>query len=519
MNTPPADPEPAPTADPEFGEAPGSRIGAGTASDTPARVRNPDSRSTVAAVDLGATSGRVIVGRIDDGMLRTRHVTRFPNEPVRIPDGLHWDILDLHRRVVDGLAAAEREFPGEIASVGIDSWAVDYGLLRGDRLLGVPFHYRDERTAAGVKAVHARIDPAELYQRNALQHLPFNTLFQLATEGTLLDIADRMLLIPDLLGQWLTGAAVAERTNASTTGLLDPRTREWDRDLVSRLGIPERILPPLVDAGTSLGRLAGTAAQAVGRELEVIAVASHDTASAVVAIPSTASGSAYISCGTWGLVGLELEHPILTDEARLSGFTNEGGVDGRTRFLHNVMGLWLLSETVRQWEPAATAEQRSAVLQELLGAAARVDPATVAVFDVDDDRFLPPGDMPGRIAAWCAEHGETAPQGRAETVRSIVESLAQAFAGAVRRAAELADRDVAVVHIVGGGSRNALLCQSTADRLGLPVVAGPAEATAIGNMLVQARTLSLVPGDLEALRAVVIRSERLVRYEPVGIRR
>ncbi|WP_029144823.1 rhamnulokinase [Microbacterium luticocti] len=470
--------------------------------------------SAVAAVDLGATSGRVIVGRFADGVLHTRHIARFPNEPVRTPDGLHWNVLELYRAVIEGLAAAQRQAPGEIAGVGIDSWAVDYGLLRRDRLLGTPYHYRDERTAHGVASVHARIGAAELYARNGVQHLPFNTVFQLAADRDLLEIADRMLLIPDLLGYWLTGTAVAERTNASTTGLLDARTREWDHELAAIVGVPDRILPPLVDPGTRLGPVTGPAAEVVGRPLELIAVGSHDTASAVVGVPSTRPDTAYISCGTWGLVGLELERPIITEQARLAGFTNEGGVDGRIRFLHNVMGLWLLSESLRHWEPAATAEQRSALLPELLDAAAAVDPATVAIFDVDDERFLPPGDIPGRIRAWCAEHGETAPAGRAETVRSIVESLAQAFADTVQRACEVADHEVAVIHLVGGGSQNRMLCQSTADRSGRPVVAGPVEATAIGNLLVQARTLGILSGGLDALRAVVARSERLVRYEP-----
>ncbi|MEN2740144.1 rhamnulokinase family protein [Microbacterium sp. X-17] len=471
---------------------------------------------TVAAVDLGATSGRVILGRVDGGELRLRHVARFPNDPVRIGDGLHWNLLELYRQVLLGLAAAERDAPGEIASVGIDSWAVDYGLLRGERLLGVPYHYRDGRTAAGVAAVHARVDPVALYGRNGLQHLPFTTLFQLATEGELLGLADRMLLIPDLLVHWLTGAVVAERSNASTTGLLDARTGEWDHELAATLGIPSRILPRLVDAGTPLGLLGADAAAVVGRALPVVAVGSHDTASAVVAIPSMGRDFAYVSCGTWGLVGLELDAPVLSDAARAANFTNEGGVDGRVRFLHNVMGLWLLSESLRHWYPADTDAQRSGTLQELLFDAARVD-ERVAIFDVNDPVFSPPGDVPGRIAAWCAEHGEPVPASRPAFVRSIVESLAAAFADAVADAASLADRDVRVIHIVGGGSQNALLCQALADRSGLVVLAGPVEATAIGNLLVQARALGQISGDLGVLRAIVAAATDITRYDPRGV--
>ena len=469
---------------------------------------------TLAAVDLGATSGRVILGRFGgrEG-LRLHHVARFPNDPVRTPDGLHWNLLELYRQVLAGLAAAERDAPGEIEGVGIDSWAVDYGLLAGGRLLGVPYHYRDERRAAGVERVHARVDAAALYQRNGLQHLPFNTLFQLATEGPLLGLADRMLLVPDLLAHWLTGAEVAERTNASTTGLLDARTGEWDVELAALLGLPAGILPGLVDPGTALGPLTGEAAALVGRPLEVGAVGSHDTASAVVAVPATDRDVAYVSCGTWGLVGLELDAPVLADEARRAGFTNEGGVDGRTRFLHNVMGLWLLSESIRTWERDATAAQRSSTLAQLLAEAAHVT-TPVAVLDVDDPRFLAPGDMPARIAAWCAEHDQPVPATRGELVRSIVESLAQAFADAVATAAGLAGRRVSTIHVVGGGAQNTLLCQATADRSGLPVVAGPVEATAIGNLLVQARARGLVDGGLEDLRGIVAAAFTPVRYEP-----
>ena len=469
--------------------------------------------SAVAAVDLGATSGRVIVGRLEGGVLQTRHVARFSNDPVHTRDGMHWNLLELYRQVTLGLAAAEREAPGEIASVGIDSWAVDYGLFRGGRLLGTPYHYRDGRNEAGVTAVHELVSAAELYARNGLQHLTFNTLFQLATEGDVLQFADRMLLVPDLLNYWLTGHEFAERTNASTTGLLDPRTGEWDVELADRIGIPVGLLPPLIDAGTSVGTLSPDVSRAVGRALEVVAVGSHDTASAIVAIPNTGRDFAYISCGTWGLVGLELDAPILSDAARRENFTNEGGVDGRTRFLHNVMGLWLLSESLRHWEPAATDAQRSSLLGELLAEAAKV-PSDVPVFDVNDPAFLPSGDIPERIRSWYRSHGERVPESRAEIVRCIIESLAEAFAAAVRTASRLADHDVSVIHLVGGGSQNTLLCQATANRSGLRVVAGPTEATAMGNMLIQARALGQVAPDLQAVREVVARSSHVIEYLP-----
>lgn len=476
-------------------------------------------QGAVAAVDLGATSGRVIVGRVESGrdgsVLRTEQTARFENAPVRTRDGLHWNLLELYRQAIAGLTLAERSAPGEIASVGIDSWAVDYGLLRGGRLLGVPYHYRDSRCEAGVAAVHARVPAAELYARNGLQHLPFNTVFQLATEGDLLSVADRMLLVPDLLNFWLTGAEFAERSNASTTGLLNPATREWDLELAERLGVPSRILPPLVDAGTSLGQLSPEVAALVGRPLDVVAVASHDTASAVAAVPTTRTDFAYISCGTWGLVGLELDAPVLSEAARAANFTNEGGVAGTTRFLHNVTGLWLLSESVRHWESSAGEPQGTTQLGALLDAAARVS-GPIPLFDVNDPVFAPPGDIPGRIHAWFAARGERAPEGPAETVRSILESLAAAFAATVRTGAELADHDVSAIHIIGGGSQNALLCQALADRSGLPVLAGPVEATAMGNMLLQAQTLGQLGPELADLRALVARSTQITTYEPRG---
>lgn len=475
--------------------------------------------TAVTAVDLGATSGRVIVGRIeqsDDGpVLRTQHIARFANDPVRTSDGLHWNFLELYSQALQGLAAAERSAPGEIASIGIDSWAVDYGLLRHGRLLGVPYHYRDARCDTGVTAVQARVSAEQLYASNGLQHLTFNTIFQLAAEDGLLDVADRMLLVPDLLNYWLTGIEAAERSNASTTGLLDPRTRAWHTDLASAAGIPARILPPLIDAGTRLGPLTGEAASVIGRAIDVVAVASHDTASAVAAVPATRSDFAYISCGTWGLVGLELDAPVLTEAARLANFTNEGGIEGTTRFLHNVMGTWLFSESLRYWEPGATNAQRSSMLGELLAEAESVT-GPIPVFDANDPQFLPPGDLPDRIVRWFESRGERAPQGRAETVRSITESLAVAFADAVETACRLADREVSVIHVVGGGSQNALLCQRLADRSGLEVLAGPVEATAMGNLLVQAQTLGLIAPGLSELRAVVARSTAPIRYTPAS---
>ncbi|HVE18078.1 MAG TPA: rhamnulokinase family protein [Ilumatobacteraceae bacterium] len=468
--------------------------------------------NTFAAVDLGATSGRVVVGQVSPSSLVTNLVTRFPNRPIRTTDGLHWNITGLFRHVLDGLAKSIRSAP-DLESVGVDAWAVDYGLLRGDRLLGEPFHYRDDRTARGVDATHAIVPFDELYERNGLQFLPFTSIYQLAVDRLdgMLAVADGLLLIPDLLDFWLTGRRAAERTNASTTGLVNITTGGWDHDVACRLGIPRYLFPDLVEPGESIGVVTSDVAESIGASasLQIVAVGSHDTASAVVGVPMDPSSAAFISCGTWGLVGVETELPVLTSESRRANFTNERGVDGRVRFLRNVMGLWLLSESVRAWESGGDRVDLAA----LLSAATAVD-APVAVFDVNDPAFLPPGNMPLRIAEHCELHNLPVPRSPAEFTRSIVESLAHAFAESVRLAAELSGRDVETVHMVGGGAQNELLCQRTADHLGTTLVAGPVEATALGNIVVQARAAGVIVGGLETLRALVAKNSEIRRYTP-----
>lgn len=464
--------------------------------------------TAVAAVDLGATSGRVMIGRVGDGTLELELVSRFPNGPVQRADGLHWDFGALHQHVIEGLAEAIRREPA-IESIGIDSWAVDYGLLRGEELLAEPFHYRDERTTQGVAEVHEIVPFAELYGRNGLQFLPFNTLYQFRADARIED-ADTALLIPDLLAFLLTGERVAERTNASTTGLLGVESGEWDTALAERLGIPASLLPKLVDPGTAVGELRPEIADRIGKTLPVIAVGSHDTASAVVAVPMTTPSAAYISCGTWGLVGVELTDPVLTDAARDANFTHELGVDGRYRFLHNVTGLWLLSESVRAWE----AEDGASIdLADLLSAASAIT-GEIPLFDANDPSLSAPGDMPARIVALLAAQGSAAPSTRAAFARTIVESIAAAFAQAIDTASVLSGRELEVIHLVGGGSLNRLLCQATADRTGLPVLAGPVEATALGNVLVQARARGAAPKTLEGLRTLVAATHMPTRFDP-----
>ncbi len=458
-----------------------------------------------------------MVGRVAPNELELTEVHRFPNEPVRLPTGLHWDILRLYREVLSGLREAAKAADGAdgLVSVGVDSWGVDHGLIdEAGALVGNPITYRDERWAAAVATVHDAVPAAELYARTGLQMLPFNTIYQLvAARGTpALDAAATMLLIPDLFGFWLSGVRLAELTNASTTALLDVHRRTWDTELADTVGIPSRILPPLGAPGDVVGPLRDSVRSEIGLSQETVLtlVGSHDTASAVVGVPASGDTSfAYIACGTWSLVGVELDRPILGEESRAANFTNEGGVDDRIRYLRNVMGLWLLQQSLRTWELDGSPER----LTSLLVAAAELPPDGPRI-DPDDPAFLPPGDMPARIEDACRRTDQPAPPTRPALVRCILDSLAAAYARAVHDAERLSGRSIEVVHLVGGGAHNTLLCQLTADACDVPVLAGPVEATAIGNVLVQARARGLLSGDLETLRALVRATQEIRRFVP-----
>ncbi|MEV7690688.1 rhamnulokinase family protein [Streptomyces bungoensis] len=459
-----------------------------------------------AAVDLGASSGRVMVGRVGPDTLELTEAHRFPNRPVRVPEGLRWDILGLYAGVLDGLRAA-----GRVDSVGIDGWAVDHGLLDADgALLGNPVHYRDARTEGVAEQVWATVPPAELYAATGLQYAPFNTLYQLvaARAGGQFAHARRLLLVPDLLSYWLTGEQGTELTNASTTQLIDPRTRTWAYGVAERLGIDLALFPPLRQPGDPAGLLRPEVLEETGLTgpVPVTAVGSHDTASAVAAVPAAGERFAYICTGTWSLAGLELDAPVLTEESRAANFTNELGLDGTVRYLRNIMGLWLLQECQRAWDEPDV----GLLLREAAGV-----PALRSVVDAGDEAFLAPGRMPERIAEACRASGQPVPRSRGESTRCILDSLALAHRRAVRDAQRLADHPVDVVYVVGGGTRNALLCQLTADACGLPVVAGATEAAALGNVLVQARAHGLA-GDLAALRGLLARTQPLTRYTPRG---
>ncbi len=460
----------------------------------------------VAAVDLGATSGRVVAATVALGRLELEEVHRFPNGPVRASDGsLRWDIHRLFDEVVIGLAKA-----GPVDGIGVDSWAVDYGLLdRDGRLLASPFSYRDQRTERFVDHVRNAVGVRELYATTGIQHLPFNTIFQLAAE-TDLSAASAMLLIPDLVCFSLTGSMGAEQTNASTTQLYDIHRHAWAADIVHAAGLPERILPPLRKPGTVIGELLPAMCDRTGQRpgTRVVAVGSHDTASAFVAVPATAeANTAIISSGTWSLVGFELNRAIVTEAAMQANFTNEAGIDGTVRFLRNVMGLWVLNEAMTSWRD----DDMARLMREASAA-----PAHGAVVDVDAPEFVPPGDMEQRIWQACARTGQRPPDSRGGLARTVLESLALAYRRTIRCGAQLAGRSVDVVHVVGGGSQNELLCQLTADACGVPVHAGPVEAAALGNALVQARALGVDLPDLAAMRQLVRGTHEPIVYEPSG---
>jgi rhamnulokinase len=461
-----------------------------------------------AAVDLGASSGRVMLGRVTPERVELTQAHRFSNRPVRVRGRLYWDILALYQGVLDGLRAAAAAAGGRLDGIGVDSWAVDYGLLDGDGvLLGNPVHYRDTRTEPAIAPTLERISAQRLYAATGIQFQPFNTLFQLAAEDH--QQASTALLIPDLISYWLTGKLGTELTNASTTGLLDANTEDWAEPVASAVGIDRELFAPLRAPGELIGPLLREVSDDIGaaQPIPVYTVGSHDTASAVVGVPANTERFAYISSGTWSLVGVELAKPVLDEASRQANFTNERGVDGTIRFLRNVMGLWLLQECQREWG--------NADLATLLAQAARL-PCGRSVVDATDARFLAPGGMPARIAAACRETGQPEPAGPAEFTRCVLDSLAIAYGDAVNEAERLSGHPVDVVHVVGGGANNELLCQLTANACGRPVIAGPTEATALGNILVQARAAGVLSGGLGELRALLRATQPLREYLPAS---
>lgn len=468
------------------------------------------------AFDLGAGSGRAVLGRLGDRGIELEEVHRFPNQPVQAGPRLHWDILRLLHEIKQGLLQAKRHNGGaEPASLAIDSWAVDFGLLGADgELLGNPVHYRDRRTDGVMERMRSQYGDEWLFSRSGLQFLPFNTIYQLAAmseqNSPQLKQAQTLLMIPDLLRYFLTGEKRQEFTNATTTGLLDPATRRWDNDLLKAAGVPVRLFAPLAQPGDAAGTLSDAVCAELGlsASVQVLCAAEHDTASAVVAVPALEESFAYLSCGTWSLMGTEVPEPVLSDEALRYNFTNEGGVEGTWRLLKNIMGLWILEETRREWEREGHCPGYAELLQE-----AQALPAGGPLIDPDDIRFLHAGAMTPRIRDYCRETGQPEPQGYGGYARCILESLALQYRYIFEQVQQVSGRRFNGLHMVGGGIQNRLLCQWTANSLGLPVWAGPAEGSAIGNLAVQ----WIAGGELSGLREArrVIRSSfDIVEYEP-----
>lgn len=470
------------------------------------------SPNSFAAIDLGASSGRVIHGRVSKDTIEYDEVHRFGNGPVARGDGLYWDISLLKSNVMQGLSKLAGH---EIVSVGVDSWAVDYGLVDSEgQLIRDPRHYRDERNLRGVEVVQSKVGSADLYGKVGLQFLPFNSLYQLAVDqseqSALLDQSDKALMVPDLFNFWLSGEKVTERTNASTTGLLDPVTKTWHAELIQTLGLQQRLFADVVSEGTTLGHVNHEtfAVSGLKPSTKVVTVGSHDTASAYVAVPSTKPNSLFISSGTWSLLGVELDQPILTEAAQKANFTNEGGVDGRVRFLKNVTGLWLLQESVREWRATGKRHQ----IAQLIAQAQELPKRSV--IDVNHERFVSPGDMPKKIQDVCRETGQWVPETEAEIVRTVLDSLVEKYISVIAELESLTKTKIERIHIVGGGSQNDLLNQLTANATGLEVLAGPVEATAIGNLVVQARTAGVISGTLEDMRALIAKNFEIKSFQP-----
>ena len=458
---------------------------------------------TVLAVDLGAESGRVMAVHYDGQRLSLDELHRFVNPVTTVNDTLQWDFLYLWREITAGIEKGKRHNP---ASIGIDTWGVDFGLLDADgNLIGSPINYRDSRTDGMMDAVFARVSREQVFEQTGIQFMPINTLYQMMSlvenESPQLAIADTFLTAPDLLNYWLTGAKVCEFSNATTTQMFNPRTGRWATEMLESLGIRTDIFPEIVQPGTHIGEYDG---------IPVIAPASHDTGSAVAGVPTVTEHFAYISSGTWSLVGLEVDAPIIDADALAANVTNEGGAYGTYRFLKNVMGLWIVQQCRNTW--AAAGEVLSYTQLTELAVSAE---SLRTLINVNDPRLLAPGDHPAIIRQLCQETGQPIPETRGAMIRCVLESLALKYRHVLENLLRLSGKRADVIHIVGGGTQNRLLNQLTADATGIPVQAGPIEATVVGNALVQLVALGEI-ANIEEGRAVVRDSFDLHKYEPAN---
>jgi rhamnulokinase len=469
------------------------------------------SRWTALAADLGASSGKVIAAGFDGKTLTVEDVHRFDNDPVETLGTLHWDILRLFHEIKTGVRKGCLAHK-DVKSIGIDTWAIDFGLLdKNGRLMGNPVHYRDHRNDGVMDKVCSALTRKTIFEHSGIQFLPFNTIFQLAgmqqRGEEILDQAQSFLLIPDLLGYFFTGQKGCEFTNATTTQLVEPGG-EWSSFLIDKLKLPKRIFPKIVQPGTSADLLPSIVQELGGAAPKFITVATHDTGSAVAATPATSEPFAYVSCGTWSLLGTETRTPVTSEKALALNFTNEGGFGGTYRVLKNIMGLWLLQELKREWERAG----KKLSWGEITAMTSKA-PAFGAIINPDDPRFMAPGDMSTRVRDFCRETGQKVPEGDGALARCITESLALKYRWVLERLEELVGAKMPQLHMVGGGIQNELLCQWAADACGRPVIAGPVEATALGNIAVQMIAAKEV-SSLKEAREIIGRSLGVKRYEP-----
>ncbi len=468
----------------------------------------------VLAYDFGASSGRAILGVYDGKKIHIEELHRFSNDPVNLNGTLYWDILRLFHEMKVGLIEVKKAGHGDIESIGIDTWGVDFGLIDKDgRLLENPVHYRDKRTDGIMEEVWDKVGKRHLYERTGTQFMQFNTLYQLYSlvkkRPELLKRADRLLFMPDLLSYFLTGKKVAEFSMASTAQMLNTRTGDWDYELLEKLGIPVRILEKVTDSATVIGKLSEQVCNETGLQpITVTAVAGHDTGSAMIATPADTDLFAFLSSGTWSLLGSELPKPIVNDLSYKHEYSNEGGINRTARLIKNIMGLWIYQECRRQWNK----EGNLASFDELEAAARKAKPFACLI-DVDHQDFYPPGDMPDRVADFCRRTGQYVPKNRAEIVRCIMESLALKYRYAFDGLCEIVGSRIPKLHMVGGGCKNAMISQFTADALGIEVTAGPVEATAVGNIAAQLIALGKIK-DLKQARAIIKESFEVKSYFP-----
>ncbi|MBR7169691.1 MAG: rhamnulokinase [Alistipes sp.] len=465
------------------------------------------------AVDLGATSGRVILATLDDGQLQLEVLHRFPNRLIEVGGNYYWNIYALYEDILQGLTEAGKRNI-EIRSIGIDTWGVDFAFVAEDgTLCSLPRAYRDPYTNGAPEAYFEHISRREVYERTGIQIMNFNSLFQLYAQhkeqSSALKHADKLLFMPDALSYLLTGKKVCEYTILSTSQFMNPRTKQVDAELLAVAGVKPELIPEVVMPGTEVGRLTPSLAKATGLgEIPVVAVAGHDTGSAVAAVPAEGEGFAYLSSGTWSLMGVELREPEITEESFAMNFTNEGGVDGTTRFLKNITGMWLLEQCRVAWKKQGKEYSYPEIMQMVQQTRPSVD-----LIDPDAREFAAPTDMPQAIRLYCESRAMAVPEDDATLIRLIFDSLAAKYAEVLNKLRGVAPFEIKTLHVIGGGAQNELLNQMTADACGIPVVAGPSEATALGNVMVQARAAGLV-GSLTEMRSYILRSIETKRFEP-----